>query len=89
MGAIFATIGDLVIAPINGLPNKWWMVLVALPIIGSANAFCVLPAIPLYIEYMSKKYPQMEHRRTLCDISSALFVSSYSLGILVGPLLGG
>lgn len=57
MGAIFATIGDLLIAPLNGLPNKWWMVLVALPTIGIANAFCVLPAIPLYIEYMCKKFP--------------------------------
>lgn len=46
IGIILSAIGDLIIAPIPVLPNQWWVVLVGLPIIGVANAMCVLPAIP-------------------------------------------
>lgn len=45
-GIIISAIGDLIIAPVMFLPQKWWMVLIGLPVIGVANALCVLPAIP-------------------------------------------
>lgn len=46
MGLLFSCVGDLIIAPLNFFPNKWYMAMIGLPFIGVANAFCVLPAIP-------------------------------------------
>jgi len=52
IGSIIACIGDLIIAPVQFIPNQWWIVLIGLPLIGVANSLCVLPSIPLYIEFM-------------------------------------
>jgi MFS family permease len=54
MGCVLAVLGDLVIAPLPFIPNEWWIVLVGLPLIGVANAMCVLPCIPQYIQFMSQ-----------------------------------
>lgn len=44
-GIVGSSIGALVIAPVL-LPNKWWVMLIGLPLMGFANAMCVLPSIP-------------------------------------------
>lgn len=46
VGILFSALGDMIMAPVYFLPNEWWVVLIALPIIGVANSMCVLPAIP-------------------------------------------
>lgn len=46
IGLLFSCVGDLIIAPLNIFPNKWYMAMIGLPFIGVANAFCVLPSIP-------------------------------------------
>lgn len=76
-------------APVYFIPNEWWVVLIALPIIGVANSMCVLPAIPQFMEYIIRKFPNPEYKLQVSDMSSGLFVGSYSLGILVGPIIGG
>lgn len=88
VGLLGSSLGALVIAPLF-LPNRWWVMLIGLPLMGFANAMCVLPAIPQYIDFMSESYPQAEMKRALSDMASGLFMSSYALGSLIGPLSSG
>ncbi len=46
IGCLLSAVGDLIIAPLSFLPNKWWIVAAGLPVIGVANSLCVLPSIP-------------------------------------------
>lgn len=89
MGILISGMGDLIMAPLNVIPNEWWTVLIALPIIGIANAMCVLPSIPQFMDYIANMFPNPEHKRQVSDMSSGLFVGSYSFGIIVGPIIGG
>jgi MFS family permease len=57
IGILLSALGDFIIAPVQIFPNNWWMVLVGLPIIGVANALCVLPSIPQFIEFIQQIYP--------------------------------
>lgn len=45
LGILISSIGVAFIAPVL-LPNKWWVMLIGLPLIGIGNALCILPAIP-------------------------------------------
>lgn len=63
VGLLLSGLGDLVMAPLQFLPNEWWVMLIALPIIGIANAMCVLPAIPQFIEFITKLFPSPEQKR--------------------------
>ncbi|CAD8147875.1 unnamed protein product [Paramecium octaurelia] len=89
-GLFCSCIGDLIIAPLGIFPNKWFMTMIGLPFIGVANAFCVLPAIPQFIDYLNQLFnsdPSL--RLPISDLSSGLFISFYSLGTFVGPVIGG
>lgn len=52
VGLLASAFGDLIIAPINIFPNKWYMPFIGMPLIGVANALCVLPSIPQYMDYL-------------------------------------
>lgn len=89
-GLMFSAFGDLIIAPVGVLPNNWYTVFVGLPLIGVANALCVLPAIPQYIDYLKSLFHHdPSFTNAISDLSSGLFISFYSLGTCVGPTLGG
>lgn len=63
VGILLSALGDIIIAPNNGLPNRWWIMLVGLPVIGVASAMCILPAIPQFIDYLTQMFPLPEQRR--------------------------
>jgi len=60
-----------------------WIVQVAFQLgLGLGNAFALLPAMPIMSNHLAGKGPRAS------DAISSLYISLYSLGIGIGPLLG-
>lgn len=88
-GTLICTVGYLFLGPYQGfgLPENIGLVILGLCIVGVGAALSLVPSIPEFINIGSEIYP--EDKEGVGDMASGLFNSSYSAGILVGPLIGG
>ena len=88
-GTIVCSVSYIFLGPYEGigLPSHLWLIILGLCIMGIGCAFSLVPSIPEFINIGSDIYP--DDQEGVGDMASGLFNSSYSAGILIGPLFGG
>jgi MFS family permease len=77
-----------------GLPDKVWIVLLGLSIIGFIQALVFIPCLPEAIETFQCKFKIVEGFDTefdnkLSDCTASLYSLFYNFAALVGPVIGG
>lgn len=91
-GCFFIGIGFIWLGPSPdlcfGVSRQLWVTVVANLLIGVSNIFSFIPVVPELINILDEKYPH-QRGEVNADISSALYSSSFALGSLLGPIIGG
>lgn len=88
-GTCVCTISYVFLGPYEGFgfPKDLWIIIIGLCVMGVGCAFTLVPSIPEFINIGSNIYP--DDSEGVGDMASGLFQSAYSVGILIGPLVGG
>lgn len=89
VGGVFYVISFELLGPewMIGLPKEIWIVCVGMTILGFAATLTVLPIIPEFISLCEEIY--QNEKIAVGDLSSGMFDSSYLVGGLFGPIMGG
>jgi predicted MFS family arabinose efflux permease len=92
----FSALAFLLMGPskLLRMPNKAWLLLVGLFILGFVQALVFIPTLPEAIDCIQVKYLIVEGFDTdldgkLSDCIASLYAQLYNLAALVGPVLGG
>ncbi|OMJ92424.1 hypothetical protein SteCoe_4760 [Stentor coeruleus] len=89
LGAIVLGFSYLMLAPWDVVfPNKLWIVLLSLPIIGFGQAMIYLPTFPHMIRSAHEDYG-LAKDDILSDSIAGLSNISFSIGEIIGPLFAG
>ena len=89
--AIIGTVGVFLSGPsaLLQLPPSMGLIATGLTLIGVANFLGFVPCIPEVIESVQAKHNVSKTNNHLNDKASAIFNFYYSLGGMLGPIIGG
>ena len=69
------------------LPDFSYLVLIGLGILGFSCGMVVIPVLPLIIEAIEAKYPNMDQEKLHNNITG-IFISCQGIGEVIGPIFG-
>lgn len=89
IGGVFYVISFLLLGPegMIGIPRELWLICFGMIIMGFAATLTILPIMPEFIFLCEEIYPN--EKLAVGDLSAGMFDSSYLVGGVFGPVLGG
>jgi MFS family permease len=90
LGTFLLSISSFLLGPepLLSLPHSICWPIISMCILGTGMSFCVLPAIPEFID-IGSGLTNDEEKERVGDMASGLFNSAYSAGAFLGPIIGG